>query len=46
MHAVEVKHRGEERRSELDFIKNGLHPSAFDKDEAVEEFKRKWGDES
>ena len=39
---VELKHREEDRRSEFDYIKNGPYYVGFDKDAAMEEFKRKW----
>ena len=39
---VEEKHRDQERRDELEFIENGPHYIGFDRDAAVEEFKRKW----
>jgi hypothetical protein len=39
---VEQKHRDQERRDELEFIENGQHYIGFDRDAAIEEFKRKW----
>ena len=39
---VEQKHRDQERRNELEFIENGPHYIGFDRDAAIEEFKRKW----
>ena len=39
---VEQKHRDQERRDELEFIENGPHYIGFDRDAAIEEFKRKW----
>ena len=39
---VEEKHRDQERRDELEFIENGPHYIGFDRDAAIEEFKRKW----
>ena len=39
---VDQKHRDQERRDELEFIENGPHYIGFDRDAAIEEFKRKW----
>jgi hypothetical protein len=40
LRAVEQKHRKADRRSELEFLENGPHYVGFDKDAAIEEFKR------
>ena len=42
LRTVEQKDRDQERRNELEFIENGPYYIGFDRDAAIEEFKRKW----